>query len=67
MRLPVGAVLHLCGPVPFLEAVRGALLERGVPASDVRCDVLGPDLWRADATDAPSPDTQGLAAAGQPA
>jgi nitric oxide dioxygenase len=34
-----------CGPLPFMRHVRSALLERGVPASRIRYEVFGPDLW----------------------
>lgn len=49
--LPEGATYHLCGPVPFMKAVRAVLLGRGVPARDVRYEVFGPDLWQADDDD----------------
>ena len=53
--LPAGALHHLCGPVPFVRAVRSALLGRGVPARDVRYEVFGPDLWGADLAGEPAP------------
>jgi len=34
-----------CGPLPFMRHVRSALLARGVPASKIRYEVFGPDLW----------------------
>lgn len=34
-----------CGPLPFMRHVRSALLDRGVPASRIRYEVFGPDLW----------------------
>ncbi|MFJ4848519.1 globin domain-containing protein [Streptomyces sp. NPDC088733] len=43
--LPDGLQAYLCGPLPFLRAVRTQLLERGVPASAVHYEVFGPDLW----------------------
>ncbi|MFJ5214583.1 globin domain-containing protein [Streptomyces sp. NPDC088354] len=43
--LPEGLQAYLCGPLPFLRAVRTQLLERGVPASAVHYEVFGPDLW----------------------
>nr|WP_323132408.1 globin domain-containing protein [Kineococcus indalonis] len=53
--LPEDALYYLCGPVPFMRAVRGALLERGVPARDVQYEVFGPDLWAADLAGEPAP------------
>ncbi|MGC9436950.1 globin domain-containing protein [Streptomyces sp. WG5] len=45
LELPPGLTAYLCGPVPFMRAVRGDLLRRGVPAQDVHYEVFGPDLW----------------------
>ncbi|MHA7210144.1 globin domain-containing protein [Arthrobacter sp. MDT1-65] len=46
--LPAGAEYYLCGPLPFMHAVRSALILRGIPAQDIRYEVFGPDLWLAD-------------------
>lgn len=45
--LPLGADLQVftCGPLPFMRHVRSTLLERGVPATSIRYEVFGPDLW----------------------
>ena len=51
VKLPDGAAYYLCGPLPFMQAARGALIGRGVPARDIQYEVFGPDLWQAD-TDA---------------
>ena len=57
--LPEDALFYLCGPVPFMRAVRQQLLDRGVSPRDVQYEVFGPDLWQADAEegtgDAPNP------------
>ncbi|MCC8336239.1 FAD-binding oxidoreductase [Streptomyces sp. R1] len=45
LDLPEGVTVYLCGPVPFMRAVRGDLLRRGVPAEAVHYEVFGPDLW----------------------
>jgi nitric oxide dioxygenase len=47
--LPDDAVYYLCGPLPFMKAVRSALVDRGVPTRDIQYEVFGPDLWQADA------------------
>lgn len=39
------AQVYLCGPLPFMEAVREGLAERGVPESHVHYEVFGPDTW----------------------
>ncbi|MBT2414078.1 hemin transporter [Streptomyces sp. ISL-12] len=45
VELPPGLTAYLCGPVPFMRAVRGDLLRRGVPAEAIHYEVFGPDLW----------------------
>ncbi|MEE2031326.1 globin domain-containing protein [Rhodococcus chondri] len=37
--------VYLCGPLPFMEAVRAALIEREVPERNVHYEVFGPDKW----------------------
>jgi nitric oxide dioxygenase len=53
--LPDGAAFYLCGPLPFMQAVRSALVDRGTPACDVQYEVFGPDLWQADLRTEPAP------------
>ena len=48
VQLPDNASYHLCGPVPFMQEVRSALIERGVAPRDIQYEVFGPDLWHAD-------------------
>ncbi|GGL92215.1 hemin transporter [Streptomyces fumigatiscleroticus] len=45
--LPENTTAYLCGPLPFMRAVRGDLLRRGLPAQDIHYEVFGPDLWLA--------------------
>lgn len=45
LDLPAGATAYLCGPLPFLRAVRGDLIGRGTAAADIHYEVFGPDLW----------------------
>lgn len=40
--LPTGADVYLCGPVPFMADVHGALIARGVPADRIRYEIFGP-------------------------
>ena len=35
---------YICGPVPFIESIRQQLLDRGVPATAIRHELLGPEL-----------------------
>ena len=46
--LPDDATYYLCGPIPFMQAVRSALVARGVAPRDIQYEVFGPDLWQAD-------------------
>ncbi len=48
VSLPDNAAYHLCGPVPFMQEVRSALIKGGVPPRDIQYEVFGPDLWQAD-------------------
>jgi nitric oxide dioxygenase len=57
LDLPEGAAFYLCGPLPFMRAVRSALVDRGVQARDIQYEVFGPDLWQADLATEPTPDT----------
>lgn len=43
--LPDDVAVFTCGPLPFMRHVRASLLARGVPASEIRYEVFGPDLW----------------------
>jgi nitric oxide dioxygenase len=55
VELPEGAAFYLCGPLPFMKAVRTSLLDRGVPPRDIQYEVFGPDLWQADLVTEPTP------------
>ncbi|WP_435858455.1 hypothetical protein [Streptomyces sparsogenes] len=39
------APADVCGPLPFMRAVRAQLLERGVEPSAIHYEVFGPDMW----------------------
>jgi nitric oxide dioxygenase len=47
VQLPMDVQVFTCGPLPFMRHVRSSLLARGVPASRIRYEVFGPDLWAA--------------------
>ncbi|MEV7990979.1 globin domain-containing protein [Streptomyces sp. NPDC086077] len=40
-----GTAAYLCGPLPFMRAVRGELLAKGIHPSAIHYEVFGPDLW----------------------
>ena len=44
-ELSEGTAAYLCGPLPFMRAVRGDLLRGGLPARDIHYEVFGPDMW----------------------
>jgi nitric oxide dioxygenase len=48
VRLPDNATYYMCGPLPFMQAVRSALIDRQVAPRDIQYEVFGPDLWQAD-------------------
>ncbi|MBD0745112.1 globin domain-containing protein [Streptomyces sp. CBMA152] len=45
VAVPSGTRAYLCGPLPFMRAVRTQLLAKGVAAADIHYEVFGPDLW----------------------
>ena len=49
VEIPVDAQVYLCGPLPFMELVRNALIEQQVPESHINYEVFGPDKWLASA------------------
>ncbi|MGW4434756.1 globin domain-containing protein [Streptomyces sp. NPDC004596] len=49
VEVPAGTRAYLCGPLPFMRAVRAQLIEKGVAPADIHYEVFGPDLWLAGA------------------
>ncbi|WP_460064854.1 globin domain-containing protein [Streptomyces sp. YKOK-I1] len=49
VTVPAGTRAYLCGPLPFMRAVRSQLIGKGVAPSDIHYEVFGPDLWLAAA------------------
>lgn len=47
VEIPPGTRAYLCGPLPFMRAVRTQLLAQGVAPADIHYEVFGPDLWLA--------------------
>jgi nitric oxide dioxygenase len=48
LPLPDDVQVFTCGPLAFMRHVRSTLMARGVPASHIRYEVFGPDLWAAN-------------------
>ncbi|AOR34716.1 hemin transporter [Streptomyces fodineus] len=47
IAVPAGTRAYLCGPLPFMRAVRAQLIEKGVAPAGIHYEVFGPDLWPA--------------------
>lgn len=47
LELPSDAKLYLCGPLPFMRAIRSQAIDAGIPATSIHYEVFGPDLWLA--------------------
>nr|WP_260152931.1 globin domain-containing protein [Hoyosella altamirensis] len=45
--IPADAHVYLCGPLPFMQAVRAGLRDLDVAADRVHYEVFGPDAWLA--------------------
>jgi nitric oxide dioxygenase len=45
VAVPAGTRAYLCGPLPFMRAVRAQLIGKGVAPADIHYEVFGPDLW----------------------
>ncbi|HST81262.1 MAG TPA: globin domain-containing protein [Kineosporiaceae bacterium] len=43
--IPLDAQVFMCGPLPFMRAVRQSLVERGVDPANIAYEIFGPDLW----------------------
>src|SRR3954454_3146952 len=53
---------YLCGPLPFMQAARSALIDRGAAPRDIQYELFGPDLWAADLLTETSPGADGRSA-----
>lgn len=45
VQVPADANVVMCGPLPFLKAVRSQIIATGHPAEKVFYEIFGPDLW----------------------
>jgi nitric oxide dioxygenase len=45
LTIPHATRAYLCGPLPFMRAVRTQLLTKGLSPADIHYEVFGPDLW----------------------
>jgi len=49
LDIPTDASLYVCGPLPFMKAIRNQAIDAGIPATRIHYEVFGPDLWLAGA------------------
>ncbi len=49
LDLPANASMYVCGPLPFMKAIRNQAIDAGIPATKIHYEVFGPDLWLAGA------------------
>ncbi|PYI37864.1 hemin transporter [Arthrobacter psychrolactophilus] len=47
LDLPTDASMYVCGPLPFMKAMRNQAIEAGIPSTKIHYEVFGPDLWLA--------------------
>jgi nitric oxide dioxygenase len=45
VELPADASVFMCGPLPFMRAMRETLIRRDIPSERINYEVFGPDLW----------------------
>lgn len=43
--VPSEAQVFMCGPLPFMQEARAALLAKGILSDSIHYEVFGPDLW----------------------
>ncbi|MCI0456027.1 MAG: FAD-binding oxidoreductase [Gemmataceae bacterium] len=56
----VSRYVHLCGPVPLMEAVKKMLAELGVPGDRVKTEAFGPALGKPEPTRPPAAAPAGV-------
>ncbi|MCQ9165012.1 globin domain-containing protein [Arthrobacter sp. STN4] len=49
LDIPADASMYVCGPLPFMKAIRNQAIDAGIPATKIHYEVFGPDLWLAGA------------------
>ena len=49
LDIPANASMYVCGPLPFMKAIRNQAMDAGIPSAKIHYEVFGPDLWLAGA------------------
>ncbi|MFB9165125.1 MULTISPECIES: globin domain-containing protein [Arthrobacter] len=47
LDIPENASMYVCGPLPFMKAIRNQAIDAGIPSTKIHYEVFGPDLWLA--------------------
>ncbi|WP_269938967.1 globin domain-containing protein [Arthrobacter sp. HY1533] len=47
LDLPENASMYVCGPLPFMKAIRNQAIDAGIPSTKIHYEVFGPDVWLA--------------------
>lgn len=50
LDIPADASMYVCGPLPFMKAIRNQAINAGIPSTKIHYEVFGPDLWLAGAS-----------------
>lgn len=45
LDLPGNASMYVCGPLPFMKAIRNQAIDAGIPSTKIHYEVFGPDVW----------------------
>ena len=45
LNIPANANAYLCGPLPFMQGVRSALVDAGLEGKNINYEIFGPDQW----------------------
>lgn len=45
LDLPSNASMYVCGPLPFMKAIRNQAIDAGIPSTKIHYEVFGPDVW----------------------
>lgn len=45
LDLPANASMYVCGPLPFMKAIRNQAIDAGIPSTKIHYEVFGPDVW----------------------
>lgn len=50
LDMPRRASVYMCGPLSYMQSVRSALVQQGIPGRNIQYEIFGPDQWILRAT-----------------